>query len=115
MRMNTIVSEACKILNVPPKTNNDNTWMIRTALDVLQRNESAERDDKITRCAGRLLEIADRKDSFKTSIRSEACKSFSENLVILLEESFEKNGKVPASAWRKDIIAQFALMYNQQK
>jgi hypothetical protein len=115
MRMNTIVGEACKILNDPPKTNNDNTWMIRTALDVLQRNETADRYDKITRCAGRLLEIAERKDSFKTAIRTEACKSFTENLVLLFEENFEKNGKVPAAAWRKDIIAQFALMYNQQK
>ncbi|MDP3106314.1 MAG: hypothetical protein Q8M95_17110 [Candidatus Methanoperedens sp.] len=118
MRMNTIVGEACKISNDLPKTNNDNTWMIRTALDVLQRNESEDRENKITRCAGRLLEIAKRSDNFKymnPKIVPEACKSFSENLVLLLEESFEKNGKVPASAWRKDIIAQFALMYNQQK
>ena len=118
MRMNTIVGEACKISNDHPETNNDNTWMIRTALDVLQRNESEDRENKITRCAGRLLEIAKRSKNFKymnPKIVTEACKSFSENLVLLLEESFEKNGKVPASAWRKDIIAQFALMYNQQK
>ncbi len=115
MRMNIIVGEACKILNRAPESNNDHTWMIRTALDVLQRNESADRDDKITRCAGRLLEIAKRSEHFNNLGGTEACKSFSENLVLLLEESFEKNGKVPPSAWRKDIIAQFALMYNQQK
>ncbi|VVB54923.1 Uncharacterised protein [uncultured archaeon] len=115
MRMNTIVDAACKILNHAPESNNDHTWMIRTALDVLQRNENADRDDKITRCAGRLLEIAKRSEHFNNLGGTEACKSFSENLVLLLEESFEKNGKVPASAWRKDIIAQFALMYNQQK
>ena len=115
MRMNIIVGEACKILNHAPESNNDHTWMIRTSLDVLQRNESAERDDKITRCAGRLLEIAKRSEHFNNLGGTQACKSFSENLVLLLEESFEKNGKVPASAWRKDIIAQFALMYNQQK
>lgn len=115
MRMNIIVGEACKILNHAPESNNDHTWMIRTSLDVLQRNESADRDDKITRCAGRLLEIAKRSEHFNNLSGTEACKSFSENLVLLLEESFEKNGKVPASAWRKDIIAQFALMYNQQK
>lgn len=118
MRMNTIVGEACKISNDHPETNNDNTWMIRTALDVLQRNESEDRENKITRCAGRLLEIAKRSKNFKymnPKIVTEACKSFSENLVLLLEESFEKNGKVPPAAWRKDIIAQFALMYNQQK
>jgi hypothetical protein len=115
MRMNIIVSEACKIWNHAPDSNNEHTWMIRTALDVLQRNESADREDKITRCAGRLLEIAKRSEHYNNSGGTEACKSFSENLVLLLEESFEKNGKVPASAWRKDIIAQFALMYNQQK
>ncbi len=115
MRMNIIVGEACKIWNHAPESNNDHTWMIRTALDVLQRNESADRDDKITRSAGRLLEIAKRSDHFNTLSGTEACKSFAENLVILLEEGFEKNGKVPPAAWRKDIIAQFALMYNQQK
>ncbi|MBU4222476.1 MAG: hypothetical protein KKA10_12850 [Euryarchaeota archaeon] len=115
MRMNAIVDEACKIWNHAPDSNNEHTWMIRTALDVLQRNESADREDKITRCAGRLLEIAARSDYFNKMQGTEACKLFSENLVLLLEESFEKNGKVPASAWRKDIIAQFALMYNQQK
>ncbi|MBE0524127.1 MAG: hypothetical protein IBX40_07335 [Methanosarcinales archaeon] len=115
MRMNAIVGEACKIWNHAPESNNDHTWMIRTALDVLQRNESADREDKITRCAGRLLEIAARSDYFNKMQGTEACKSFSDNLVLLLEESFEKNGKVPASSWRKDIIAQFALMYNQQK
>lgn len=113
MRMNTIVGEACKILYQPPKSNNEHTWLIRTSFDVLLRNEAAERDERITRCAGSLLEIAKRKESFNQKGGADACMAFSENLVALLDEQF--GGKVPPSAWRRDIIAQFALMYNQQK
>lgn len=113
MEMRNIVKEACKIIKHAPESNNEHTWMIRTAFDSLSLNMDTSRDERVSICAGSILGIAKRKKSFNQEDGAKACVAFSDNLVTLIDERF--NGKVPASKWRRALIDQFALLYGQQK
>lgn len=113
MEMDRIVKEACDIVGKPPKSNNDHTWMMRTALDVFDRNRKRPDVDRIQTAAGRLWEIAQRKNDFSGGKNQTACMNFAEELSNLLESEFK--GSPLSSDAKKDIIAQFAIMYNIEK
>jgi len=111
-KMQEIVNEACGIMSSGPRSSNDHTWMIRTALDVYSRN--IRRDDKEIEeiISGRIWEIAKRDKYARDDIRDH-CTRFSTLVVGTLREEFKN--RIPAYENKKDIIAQFAIMYNITK
>jgi len=113
MGMDRIVKEACDIVGKAPESNNDHTWIIRTALDVFERNRKKPEIDRIQRGAGRLWEIAQRKNDFSGGKTQTACMNFAVELSDVLGNEFK--GTPLSSEARRDIIAQFAIMYNIEK
>jgi len=110
--MQEIVNEACGIVSEAPKSGNDHTWMIRKALDVYARNLKQDDGEIENIISGRIWEIANRDKYARKDIIDHANK-FSKLLVELLREKF--GARFPEPEYKKDIIAQFALMYNMTK
>lgn len=112
VEMQEIVNEACGIASSGPKSGNDHTWMIRTALDAYGRNIRKEDKEIKDIIAGRIWEIA-RRDKYVKNDARDHCGQFSKLFVDMLRGQFKK--MIPAYEYRKDIIAQFAIMYNITK
>ena len=110
--MEKIVDEACGISTEPPKSNNDNTWMIREAMKVYLRYFRDDDKDLKEKIAGRLWEYANRQ-KFSGKQSQAHCLGFSDSFVDLMRSDFKK--RIPGNEFRKDLISQFALMYNIAK
>lgn len=113
--MEKMVEAACKMVNKPPETNNDDKWMIDAAFEVYERGVAEKRDsfDRVKGIAGRLREKALR-DS--TNIRKDVetgAQEFADSFVELVKNGY--GGRVPRSESRRDITAEFALLYHSKK
>ncbi|HHV41860.1 MAG TPA: hypothetical protein GXX72_03310 [Clostridiaceae bacterium] len=113
MEMREVVEAACDIVYDRPESNNDHTWMISTALETFERNAKASVDDRIQRAAGRLWDYAKRQNRNSGEKVQSSCMDFAVKLNALLQKEYP-NG-IPSSDARKDLIAQFAIMYNIAK
>ena len=111
---------ACNIDNDGPKSNNDNTWMIRTAFEVygenyldknkkINYNNTADVAEKIS---GKLWEISMRRNKGSSEKNKNSCVDFGSTFIEGISEVY---GKMPKQAIRRDIISQFALLYNIKK
>lgn len=112
MNMKELVKEACCISTKGPKTNNDHTEIIRLALEIYIRNLKEEDAQLSEIISGRIWERAKRmnyarKEALECSLR------FSSNFVKLMRLEFKNS--IPGPEHRKDIIAQFAILYNVAK
>lgn len=110
--MERIVDEACGISNRAPVSNNDNTWIFREAMAVYLRyfmNEDADLKEKV---AGKIWDYANRQRFSGREIQLH-CLGFSEAFVDLMRSEFKN--RIPKSDYRKDLISQFAIMYNIEK
>ncbi len=110
---------ACYIDNSPPKSNNDNTWAIRLAFEVysenyLDKNNENNKDytDIQQKISGRLLEIAARRNQSTSKANKEGCVDFGKTFIEGIIKTY--NG-LPSQVIRRDIIAQFALLFNIKK
>lgn len=110
---------ACYIDNSTPKSNNDNTWAIRLAFEVYSENyldkdreNNKDYRDIKQKIAGRLLEIAGRRNQIISKANKEGCVDFGN---IFMEGIINTYGGLPSQVIRRDIIAQFALLYNLKK
>ena len=110
---------ACYIDNSAPKSNNDNTWAIRLAFEVYSENyldkdreNNKDYRDIKQKIAGRLLEIAGRRNQIISKANKEGCVDFGN---IFMEGIINTYGGLPSQTIRRDIIAQFALLYNIKK
>lgn len=112
MKMDKIVEEACYIVTEGPKSANDHTWMIRQALDIYVRNIKKPNDEIKQIMAGRIWEIAKR-SKYVRNETNEHSLNFSSDFVEMMRAEFKEN--IPTAEFKKDIIAQFAIMYNIEK
>ena len=110
---------ACYIDNSPPKSNNDNTWTIRLAFEVYSENyldKNKRNNENYTdiqqKIAGRLLEIASRRNQSTSRANKESCMNFGN---IFIEGIINTYSGLPSQVIKRDIIAQFALLYNLKK
>lgn len=110
--MEKVVEEACGISTEPPKSNSDNTWIIREAMKVYLRYFRNDDKDLKEKIAGRLWEYANRQ-KFSGKQTQLHCLGFSDIFVDLMRSEFKK--RIPGTEYRKDLISQFALMYNIEK
>jgi hypothetical protein len=111
-QMQKIVNEACGIIMGGPKSGNDHTWMIRTALDAYSRNIRKEDGELEGIISGRIWEIAKRDKYYGKDVQDHAV-MFSKLLVEMLRNDFKS--RIPAYEYRKDIVAEFAILYNITK
>ncbi|MHB8548812.1 MAG: hypothetical protein ACYDAZ_06535 [Thermoplasmataceae archaeon] len=115
-KMDEIVEAACRIDRRAPESNNEHTWMMREALEAYERTKNSpnvQTDDIERTIAGRLWEIAKRDRENSSRASQEGSVLFSKALVGLIRERFA--GDMPRSEMKRDLVAQFALMYNLAK
>lgn len=115
-KMDKMVNYACEMVNDRPTTNNDRTWMIREAFDVYERwilKQNPDIKDIQSKIAAQLYKIATG-DKYNNREKAEqASIGFAETFIEIMQLEFPK--KVPRSEEKRDIVAQFALMYNMKK
>ncbi len=106
---------ACKMVEEPPKSANDHTWMIREAFEVYARGIAKHRGfyDIEKSIAGRLKEVASRDSSNKEIAVTQGSQDFAEVFVSMVQRIGK--GRVLKSELRKDIQAEFALLYHVYK
>lgn len=110
---------ACDIDSKAPKTNNDNTWIIRTAMDVYERNR-LDKAGKINRnlkdlqqkIGGELFDTATRRNNYSSKKLENACIDFGNKFVDFI---YNEYGDMPNQQIKRDIISQFGLLYNIHK
>ena len=110
--MEKVVDEACGVSTSGPKSNNDNTWAIREAMKLYLRYF---RDtDKVLKekIAGKIWDYANRQ-KFSGKETQAHCIGFSDAFVELMRSEFKN--RIPSNDHRKDLISQFALMFNLEK
>ncbi len=110
--MERIVDEACGISTKAPVSNNDNTWIIREAMELYLRYFRSEDADLKQKIAGKIWDYAKRQ-KFSGKEAQSHCLGFSDAFVDLMRSEFKS--RIPANDHRKDLISQFALMYNIEK
>jgi hypothetical protein len=113
--MESIVDAACKVVNKPPETNNDDRWMIDIAFEVYERGvaEKIDRMEITNRIAGRLRDKALRDgENIPQSVET-GVQEFAESFVKMIVNNY--GGRVPRSESRRDIIAEFSLLYHIKK
>jgi hypothetical protein len=113
LAMDRVVEAACDIVYSNPESNNDHRWMMQTALDVFERSKHLPKDDRVQRAAGRLWESAKRRNDRSGKKVQMACMAFAQELANLLDEEYPKG--LPSTEVKRDLIAQFAIMYNLRK
>jgi hypothetical protein len=106
---------ACKMVEKPPESANDHTWMIRKAFEVYARGVAKHIAlyDIEKSIAGRLKEIASRDSSNKEIAVTQGSQDFAEVFVSMVQRIGK--GRVLKSELRKDIQAEFALLYHVYK
>ena len=112
-RMNKVVDEACGISMKGPKSNNDNTWMLRESMKLYIKYLNHDDEDLKEKIAGTIWIYASRQSEYTGKEAKEHCVGFAEAFVGLMRTEFKN--KMPANDRRKDLIYQFALMYNIEK
>lgn len=114
-RMENMVDSACDIVMPAPETNNDATWIIRKAIEVYLRKNGKEENtnDLETTIAGRILQMALSRPIYSREISEKSTLDFSRAFVDLMKSRF--NRRSPSSEERRDLIAQFAIMYHMEK
>jgi len=110
--MDKVVDEACYVVTSGPSSNNDNTWMVREAMNLYLKYFKSEDKDLKQKIAGRIWDFAKRQ-KFSGKEVQEHCIGFSDAFVDLMRSEFRN--RIPGSDNRKDLIAQFALMFNIEK
>lgn len=110
--MEKVVDEACGVSTKGPTSNNDNTWIIREAMKVYLRYPKNSDSDLKEKIAGKIWDYANRQ-KFSGKETQMHCLGFSEAFVDLMR--FEFKQRIPSNDYRKDLISQFALMYNIEK
>jgi hypothetical protein len=110
--MERIVDEACGISTRAPVSNNDNTWMFREAMELYLRHFRNEDADLKQKIAGKIWDYANRQ-KFSGRETQSHCLGFSDAFVDLMRSEFKN--RIPTNDYRKDLISQFALMYNIEK
>ena len=105
--------------NAKMKSNSDYSWIIRTAFTVYERNSRDKKgkinNDKLDieqKIAGILNETANRRNCQSSKEVQDACLSFAQKFMEIMESTY--NG-MPSQSIKRDIIAQFALLYNIEK
>lgn len=119
--MMKVVNNACELFpdwrKYGPTSNNDNSWMIREALDVYSRYVKDDDESVKQKIAGVIWDIAKRRQRLNSqnliSDLSDASMSFADSLIEMLKE--ENGKKLLNSYYRKDLIAQFSFLYNRTK
>ncbi len=121
--MDRLVEKALNIVFQNPETNNEHTWIIRLALSVYERGyrlakKTGNFDDLKEKIAGRLWEVAKR-TNMSNGIKNgggqktqQSVIDFSNAFVDFLNNIFDG---LPDQETRRDIISQFALLYNIKK
>ncbi len=106
---------ACKMVEKPPDSANDHTWMISEAFEVYARGIAKHRGlyDIEKSIAGRLRDIALRDSSNKEIAVTQGSQDFAEVFISMMEKIGK--GRLPKSELRKDIRAEFALLYHVHK
>ncbi|WP_393971566.1 hypothetical protein OXIME_000133 [Oxyplasma meridianum] len=107
--MAKVVEEACGIATSGPKSNNENTWMMREAMKLYLRYFKADDNDLKEKIAGKIWEYAKRQKYSGKETQIHAI-GFSEAFVDFMRKEFKN--RIPGNDYRKDLIAQFALVYN---
>ena len=106
---------AGKMVEKPPESANDHTWMVREAFEVYARGIAEHRNpyDVEKSIAGRLMEIGSRDTSNKEVAVVQGSQDFAKVFMGLIENI--GHGRMPKSEVRKDIQAEFALLYHVRK
>jgi len=110
--MDSVVDEACGIVTSGPKSNNDNTWIIREAMDLYLRYFKDDDRDLQQKIAGKIWAYANRQ-KYAGKETQEHSMIFAEKFVDLMRSEFGM--RIPGNDYRKDMIDQFALMFNIEK
>lgn len=110
--MDSVVDEACGIVTSGPKSNNDNTWIIREAMDIYLRYYKDDDRDLQQKIAGKIWVYANRQ-KYAGKETQEHSMVFAEKFVDLMRSEFGM--RIPGNDYRKDMIDQFALMFNIEK
>ena len=102
-----------------PKTNNDNTRIIRTAMDVYERNRldklgkiNKNLKDIQQKIGGELFDTATRRNDYAGKELEDACIDFGNKFVDFIHNEY---GDMPNQQIKRDIISQFGLLYNIHK
>ena len=109
-RMERVVDEACGISRKGPESNNDNTWMLRESMKLYIKYFNHDDEDLREKIAGTIWNYASRESKYAGKEAKQHCRGFAEAFVELMRAEFKN--KMPANDRRKDLIYQFALMYN---
>jgi len=115
-KMDKMVNYACEMVKDRPTTNNDRTWMIREAFDVYERwilKQNPDIKDIQSKIAAQLYKIATGDKDYNREKAEQASIGFAETFIEIMQLEFPK--KVPRSEEKRDIVAQFALMYEMKK
>jgi hypothetical protein len=111
--MDKVVDEACGISQNGPKSNNDNTWMIRESMKLYIKYFNHDDEDLKEKISGTIWNYASRESKYAGKETEQHCVGFAEAFVGLMRSEFKQ--KMPGNDRRKDLIYQFALMYNMEK
>ncbi len=113
--MDKMVEAITKMVYKPPETNNDDRWAIQRAFEVYERGvaEKWDAESLTNRIAGRLREDAYRDEENNRKIVDVESVNFARSFVELMIKKY--GGKVPRSESRRDIEAEFALLYHNRK
>ena len=109
-RMERVVDEACGISRKGPESNNDNTWMLRESMKLYIKYFDHNDEDLKQKISGTIWNYASRESKYAGKEAKQHCIGFAEAFVGLMRSEFKN--KMPANDKRKDLIYQFALMYN---
>ena len=110
--MEKVVDEACGVSTKGPTSNNDNTWIIREAMKVYLKYPKNSDKDLKEKIAGKIWDYANRQ-KYSGKETQMHCLGFSDAFVDLMRSEFKQ--RIPGNDYRKDLISQFALMYNIEK
>jgi hypothetical protein len=110
--MEKVVDEACGVSTKGPISNNDNTWIIREAMKVYLKYPKNSDKDLKEKIAGKIWDYANRQ-KYSGKETQMHCLGFSDAFVDLMRSEFKQ--RIPGNDYRKDLISQFALMYNIEK
>ena len=110
--MDKVVDEACGISQNGPKSNNDNTWMIRECMKLYIKYLNHEDKDLKEKIAGTIWNYANRENKYSGKEVQLHCVGLADAFIGLMRSEFKN--KMPGNDRRKDLIYQFALMYNME-
>lgn len=116
MKMEELVEMAIRIDSKAPVSRMDNSWIIREAIGAYERSKRDDPESVQENIAANLWSRAQRRFDSKefhagASVQK-ACLNFGQGFVDFMEERFSRQFR---SDTKKDIIAQFSILYNIKK